>query len=179
MGEQKHAGHLDLIDLVIRDVCEMPDRSSSDDDPEAIIFTYDELRSVLERRLEDASDHAAEVERLKGELERWKAAARKLSNDKQFLESDLERVRGEGATIACNLVLANEELTAARERLEALRKFEGTCACDFDLTPERWRAYQEWKLLDALTERAREEARAELARIEARAALTPTEDSDR
>lgn len=38
-----------LIDNVIRDVAELPDRTSPEDWPEAMLVTADELRMILER----------------------------------------------------------------------------------------------------------------------------------
>lgn len=39
---------MDWIDKAIRDLCELPDRSSPEDDPEAIVATADEIRRAIE-----------------------------------------------------------------------------------------------------------------------------------
>lgn len=41
----------DAIDLILRDVAELPDRTSPDDWPEALLVTAEELREILERHL--------------------------------------------------------------------------------------------------------------------------------
>lgn len=33
---------------ILRDVCELPDRTSPYDDPDMLMVTYDELKSILE-----------------------------------------------------------------------------------------------------------------------------------
>jgi hypothetical protein len=40
-----------IIDAVLRDVAELPDRTSPDEWPEALLVTADELRSILLHRL--------------------------------------------------------------------------------------------------------------------------------
>lgn len=40
-----------LIDAIIRDVAELPDRNSPDDFPEAMLVTGDELREIIQRNL--------------------------------------------------------------------------------------------------------------------------------
>lgn len=42
---------LEAIALVVRDVAELPDRTSPDDWPEALLVTAEELREILERHL--------------------------------------------------------------------------------------------------------------------------------
>ncbi|TXT39206.1 MAG: hypothetical protein FD135_2356 [Comamonadaceae bacterium] len=42
---------MDWIDLVIRDLCELPDRSSPVDDPDAIVATPAEIRAAIEVRM--------------------------------------------------------------------------------------------------------------------------------
>ena len=42
---------MDWIDKAIRDLCEMPDRSSPEDDPEAIVATPSEIRAAIEANL--------------------------------------------------------------------------------------------------------------------------------
>ena len=37
---------MDWIDKAIRDLCELPDRSSQEDDPEAIVATPSEIRAA-------------------------------------------------------------------------------------------------------------------------------------
>jgi len=44
---------MDVIDLIVRDVAELPDRDSPDDWPEAMLVTADELRSIVENRLHE------------------------------------------------------------------------------------------------------------------------------
>ena len=42
---------MDWIDKTIRDMCELPDRSSPEDDPEAIVATPSEIRAAIEANL--------------------------------------------------------------------------------------------------------------------------------
>ena len=42
---------MDWIDKAIRDLCELPDRSSQEDDPEAIVATPSEIRAAIEANL--------------------------------------------------------------------------------------------------------------------------------
>jgi len=42
---------MDWIDHVIRDLCELPDRSSPQDDPEAIVATHGEIRAAIEANM--------------------------------------------------------------------------------------------------------------------------------
>ena len=42
---------MDWIDKAIRDLCELPDRSSPEDDPEAIVATPSEIRAAIEANL--------------------------------------------------------------------------------------------------------------------------------
>jgi hypothetical protein len=46
---QQLAGKLPSFDInaIIRDICELPDRSSPEDDPDAMVVTADELKAVL------------------------------------------------------------------------------------------------------------------------------------
>ena len=39
---------MDWIDKAIRDLCELPDRSSPADDPEAVVATPSEIRAAIE-----------------------------------------------------------------------------------------------------------------------------------
>lgn len=41
----------EAISLILRDVAELPDRTSPDDWPEALLVTAEELREILERHL--------------------------------------------------------------------------------------------------------------------------------
>lgn len=41
----------ELVDLVVRDVAEIPDRERTDNWPEVMIVTDDELRNILRKRL--------------------------------------------------------------------------------------------------------------------------------
>lgn len=41
---------MDWIDLLIRDLCEIPDRNSPDDQPEMLVVTASEIRAVIEIR---------------------------------------------------------------------------------------------------------------------------------
>ena len=41
------------IAAIILDVCELPDRTSPDDRPEELTVSVSELRTILERHLED------------------------------------------------------------------------------------------------------------------------------
>lgn len=68
------------LELIIRDVAELPDRNSPEGWPEAMIVTGDELRKIVSRHLADALAAAdAEVERLREECAKaeklWKTAA--------------------------------------------------------------------------------------------------------
>jgi hypothetical protein len=38
------------LDLIVQDICELPDRSSPDDWPEAMLVTPDELRRIVVSR---------------------------------------------------------------------------------------------------------------------------------
>jgi hypothetical protein len=40
-----------IVDAIIRDVCELPDRASPDDRPDMLMVTADELHTILIRRL--------------------------------------------------------------------------------------------------------------------------------
>lgn len=42
---------MDWIDKAIRDLCELPDRSSPEDDPEAIVATPGEIRAAIEANM--------------------------------------------------------------------------------------------------------------------------------
>lgn len=42
---------MDWIDKAIRDLCELPDRSSPEDDPEAIVATPSEIRAAIEANI--------------------------------------------------------------------------------------------------------------------------------
>ena len=42
---------LSTVDLIIRDIAELPDRTSPSDQPEMMLVTEDELRVILERYL--------------------------------------------------------------------------------------------------------------------------------
>lgn len=42
---------MDWIDYVIRDLCELPGRTSPEDDPEAIVATPSEIRAAIEANL--------------------------------------------------------------------------------------------------------------------------------
>lgn len=41
----------DIIDAVIREIAELPDRTSPIDEPEMMLVTGDELREILMRRI--------------------------------------------------------------------------------------------------------------------------------
>lgn len=41
------------LDLIVQDICELPDRSSPDDWPEAMLVTSDELRRIITARFEE------------------------------------------------------------------------------------------------------------------------------
>jgi hypothetical protein len=46
------------LDLIVQDVSELPDRSSPDDWPEAMLVTSDELRRIITARIEQVlCDH--------------------------------------------------------------------------------------------------------------------------
>lgn len=47
----KISGGPEIINDVIRDICELPDRTSPEDCPDTLIVTVDELRIILERYL--------------------------------------------------------------------------------------------------------------------------------
>lgn len=49
---------MDWIDFVIRDICEIPYRDSPSDMPEAMVVTPAELRAIIERRLEQDTEHS-------------------------------------------------------------------------------------------------------------------------
>ena len=42
---------MDFIDLIVRDVAELPGRDSPEDWPEAMLVTASELRGIIEQRL--------------------------------------------------------------------------------------------------------------------------------
>ena len=50
---------MDFIDLIVRDVAELPDRDSPAYFPEAMLVTADELRSIIENRLSELTHNAA------------------------------------------------------------------------------------------------------------------------
>jgi hypothetical protein len=50
-SQPEGAAERNLIDLIIRDVAELPDRNSPDDWPEAMLVTGDELRNIIEDRI--------------------------------------------------------------------------------------------------------------------------------
>lgn len=54
----------DWIDFAIRDLCEIPNRDSPEDFPEAMIVTPAEVRQMIERHLPSAS-HSQELSRRK------------------------------------------------------------------------------------------------------------------
>ncbi len=51
MSERSEAAIALLIDHVIRDVAELPDRTSPDDNPDTMLVTTRELRDILWQRL--------------------------------------------------------------------------------------------------------------------------------
>lgn len=51
MSEEREA----FIEKVIRDVCELPDRSSPEGQPEMMLVTGEELDAILQERLEEAA----------------------------------------------------------------------------------------------------------------------------
>jgi hypothetical protein len=65
-----------LADEIVREVCELPDRTSPDDQPDALMVTWQELRTIIIRELEpvlEARDAAlrealAEIDRLRQAL---------------------------------------------------------------------------------------------------------------
>ena len=42
-----------IIDMIIRDIAELPDRTSPEDWPDAMIVTAEELEDILTNRLKD------------------------------------------------------------------------------------------------------------------------------
>lgn len=55
-----------VIEEIIRDVAELPDRDSPKDWPEAMLVTSEELQLILERNLEPAPPEAEQEERRDG-----------------------------------------------------------------------------------------------------------------
>lgn len=51
------------VDLIVRDVAELPDRTSPEEWPEAMIVTDEELRDILTERIGDLSRRAAGIKR--------------------------------------------------------------------------------------------------------------------
>ncbi len=51
--DKSEGGEMRLIDNVLRDVAELPDRTSPEGWPEAMLVTADELRLILERQMRD------------------------------------------------------------------------------------------------------------------------------
>lgn len=45
----------DRVDSIIRDICELPDRTSPEGQPDVMIVSDGELRDILWRHLEDLS----------------------------------------------------------------------------------------------------------------------------
>lgn len=52
---------MDWIDLVIRDLSEIHDRNSPEDQPDMILVTGDEIRDAIERRLPPGDIHKSEA----------------------------------------------------------------------------------------------------------------------
>lgn len=50
-----------LLDLIVRDVAELPDRSSPEDWPEAMLVTGDELKDILRSRLSTGEQEVGEL----------------------------------------------------------------------------------------------------------------------
>ena len=74
---------LDWIDIVVRDVAELPGRTSPDDCPEAMLVTAVELRAILEN-----SAAAEEAESLREELERWRKGYNSITKS-HYMEKTL------------------------------------------------------------------------------------------
>lgn len=70
-----------LIDNVIRDVAELPDRTSPEDWPEAMLVTADELRAILERE-------ASEARTIIGKLIAVARAAYHAADDSEEMEGE-------------------------------------------------------------------------------------------
>ena len=50
---------MDFIDLIVRDVAELPGRDSPEDWPEAMLVTASELRGIIEQRLAELTPNSA------------------------------------------------------------------------------------------------------------------------
>lgn len=48
----------DIVDSIIRDVAELPDRTSPEDQPDVMLVSNGELRDILWRHLEDYGRHS-------------------------------------------------------------------------------------------------------------------------
>ncbi|WP_422383297.1 hypothetical protein [Roseibium album] len=49
--EDEQKARTELIGLIIRDICELPDRTSPDDEPDLLLVTIQELDIILRRHL--------------------------------------------------------------------------------------------------------------------------------
>lgn len=59
---------MDLADLIVRDVAELPDRTSPDDQPDMLLVTADELRGIIRERQWAHSGSSATPSRLADKL---------------------------------------------------------------------------------------------------------------
>ena len=56
LAQPEPAGVDDVVNEIIRDVAELPDRTSPEDWPDAMLVTADELRTILEAALRALAD---------------------------------------------------------------------------------------------------------------------------
>ena len=108
------------INLIIRDVAELPDRTSPEDFPEALILTSDELEEILIQNLADSFKYiqkaAQEIWYDNGMINRFEPLGIKLDYLKRWLvqqpEADLMKIESDLAQLTedeLNTICCGEE----------------------------------------------------------------------
>lgn len=124
------------INLIIRDVAELPDRTSPEDFPEALILTSDELEEILIQNLADSFEYiqkaAQEIWYDNGIINQFEPLGIKLDYLKRWLieqdEADLMKIESDLAQLTedeLNTVCCGEESEQYRLASKQVNEFLG------------------------------------------------------
>lgn len=90
-----------LISNIIRDVAELPDRTSPDDQPDVMLVSSGELRLILTERVADLSAATARIAELEAEREAFRKERDALRAEnarlRQVIADEANRINIEGS----------------------------------------------------------------------------------
>ena len=87
----------DVVNLIVRDVAELPDRTSPDDQPEMMLVAANELRGILSHRIRFLYD----------KWQNWRTRCGEAENAEDQLRQRVAELESENRML-------HQELTAAR-----------------------------------------------------------------